>query len=385
MNSLIIQINMTQEPKTELATLRQQLIEAQENTTVIFFEAQSELKLLYTQGSLYLNTGINNDDDSQSVATIVSKINKKEKEVEESRMAVTRLSDKFSQSWINRQREITKETTDLKKELIPKNNQYLTNKEKKAQEAKEKIQKEKDRQVELLTLPTRIANCYATALTEEIANIRSLMAKSWANLTSETFEAKMEILKNYNHKITYEKALSYFTIEPKFIKPDEVDSAIKNGFNYEKFCEDFRSNFTEIKKSYLDKIDSKRVELKTQSENARLANIAAAEKAQKDLEAKEAVEKYKREQALLVKTADIVIQQELNSQAKTNTIKTTGGRTNWEAYFVGEKIDWQRLMELYVESEGTGRLEFLLMWAKKDRPEIEGLEYKSSKVVINRG
>jgi hypothetical protein len=45
-------------------------------------------------------------------------------------------------------------------------------------------------------------------------------------------------------------------------------------------------------------------------------------------------------------------------------------------------VDWQKVMELYIEAGGS--VEPMLKFLKKDRPEIKGIEYKSSKAVINR-
>ncbi len=370
---------MTQ--KTEIATIRQRLIEAQENTTVVFFEAQSELKLLYTQGSKYQNNGILTDEDSKDVAVIVGKINQKQDELEAQRKTITIIIDDYKKDWIEKQRAITAETTELKKDLMQKNNAYLTEKEKKAQAERDRIQKEKDRAIDLAILPDKIANCYKTALTDELSDIRSKIVKAWASLTLETFDDRVKILKSFMPIVAQDKALSYFKIEMKHLSPDEIEGAIRIGFNYELFCQEFKEKFSEIKKTYIDQIDSKKEELKKSSEKQRLEKESETLKSLKETEANEAVDKYKREQALVTKTANVTIQQELISQGKSNTIKSVNGRTNWEAYIEG-KVDWQRVMELYVESGGS--LDFILNFLKKDRPEIKGIKYKSSKSVINR-
>lgn len=366
---------------TEISTIRQRLIEEQEKITIVFFEAQSELKLLYTQGSLYQNKGINTDDDSKEVAGIVARINSKQNEIESQRMAYTTILDQHKKDWIEKQRLVTNETTELKKDLIQRNNFYLTEKENKAQKEREKIQKEKDRNIELVTLPDKIANCYKTALTSELSDIRSKMALSWARLTIDVFEDRIKILKSYNHKVTYDKVITYFNIIPEYLKPEEVESAIRAGFNYELFCEEFRTSFIEIKKIYLDRVDEKREELKNQSAKDLLKKEEEEQKNQDAIKGQEAIDKYKRDQALQVKTAEITIHQELVSQSKANTIKSTKGRTNWEAYIEGD-VDWQKVMELYIESGGS--VDFLLNFLKKDRPEVTGIKYKSSKSVINR-
>ncbi len=366
---------------TEIATIRQRLIEAQENTTIVFFEAQEELKTLYTQGSLYQNKGIHTDEDSGEVASIVGKINKKQDEIEAQRKTITVIIDDYKKDWIEKQRTITAETTELKRDLMQKNNTYLTEKENKAQAARDKIQKDKDRDIELAILPDKIANCYKTALTAELAEIRSKIALSWARLTIETFDERTGILKTWIHKIDQEKALSYFKIEMVHLSPDEVEGAIRTGFNYELFCEEFKAAFLAIKKTYIDQIDTRREELKTLSASELKAKEETIVKDLKTTEATEAVENYKREEGIKLKVANITIHHELISQGKSNTVKSTNGRTNWSVEIDG-KVDWQAAMELYVESGGS--LDFILNFLKKDRPEIKGIKYKSSKSVINR-
>jgi hypothetical protein len=365
-------------------TDREKLIQAQDNAVVTFKEAEVDLQLLYTEGSVYLTKGINSDNDMKESSGVIARINKKEKEIDEKRKEVTRILDGVKKKWIERQTDVLRETTELKQELSILNNTYLSEKERKIREEKERIEKEKNINLERQLLPTRFQSCYDRAMSEEASTIRQNMAKSWARLTLDIFEERIKILKSYKPKVDYDKILSYFELNCQYLSYDEVDGYIRKNLDYEKFCQEFDKIFMDIKNPYLLLIDKKREELKTQTENQR---IALEEQATNDLinqKAKEIADRELKRLEAEKQEANKRIEAELQAQAQLQTIQEVGGRTEWKAYIEGS-VDWNKVMNLYIESNGFEKLEFILNWlCKNGRPDIKGIKYNSTKKVINR-
>jgi hypothetical protein len=364
--------------------IKQQLISAQENFVVCIHESEKELKQLYTEGSIFLNKPIEKDSDMETASSVVARITKKHKEIEEQRLSVTRILDSVKSEWIDRQKNLLSETLELKKELSIKNNNYLTEKQLKAQKELEKIELEKNIKIERETIGSRISNCIENALASEISDVSQKMAISWARLTSDIFEERISILKHYKPKVTYDKVLAYIDFNPNYINAEEFDGIVKKIFDYENFCTRFEASFLNIKNIYLSKIDSKREEIKNQSSKER---EELEEKTQKELieqKAKELIAQKEREQNALIEEKNKAIKIEMEHVVVGNSIPTIGGRTNWTAYIEGN-VDWNKLIKLYSDSEGFEKLEFILKWlCKNGRPQIEGIKYESSKIKVNK-
>jgi len=365
-------------------TDRERLIQAQDNALVTFKEAETELELLCTEGSLYIAKGITNADDMKEASVIVAKINKKEKEIDDKRKDVTRILDGVKKGWIIKQEDVLKNAIEVKKELSILNNVFLSEEERKIREEKERIELEKNINLERELLPTRFKNCLDNALSEELSDIRQKMAISWSRLTLDVFEERIAILKSFKPKVTYDKLLTYFQLNCQYLSPDEVEGYIRTNLNYEEFCKNYDTAFGEIKNSYISLVDKKRESLQAQTDNERRAEEERIANELVNQKAQELADKIAKEKEAEKLEANKRIEAEFKAQAQMQTIQEVGGRTEWKAYIDGS-VDWNKVMNMYIEENGFEKLEFILNWlCKNGRPDIKGIKYNSSKKVINR-
>lgn len=82
--------------------------------------------------------------------------------------------------------------------------------------------------------------------------------------------------------------------------------------------------------------------------------------------------------------ATIRIQFELEAQSKLQKINKIPGRRKIVAQINKDFVNWQAIVEKYIEDKGFSGLEFLLNNLIADQPEIEGVYYKEIMISVNR-
>jgi len=341
---------------------------------------------IYLQISEYVNNGVKSDVESKLLSTYCANGQKEIKAFAEKRLEATRILDGVKKDMMEIEQATIAELLELIKEATIINNTYASDKARKAQELKDKIEKENNQKVEREILKGRIENCLENAMADELSDIKRKMDLSWASLTADNFEDKIKILKVFKPKVSIDKLLTYFNLSVIHIKQDEVDQLIKERMTlgYIEFCKGFESKFEFIKNEFVNKIDLKRNELKTQSDTDRVKLEQQAEDAAVEERIQLKVDQRLKEAALKQVESNTHIQGEMEMQAKMAGIEDVKGRTVWTAYITG-KVDWAKIVDLYIEEQGADKLEFLLAWLTKNgRPEIEGVTYESTKKVINR-
>lgn len=378
---------MTQQLTTTETTteLRQKLQNAQTETTLFFKELEPGLEVLAAQASKIKADGVKNKEQLKESSSIVNQIGKKQKEVEDKRKDVTRILDSVKTNWIEQERALLATVTEYKKYLEQENNRFVADEAKLVAAEKKKIEDEKNRKIELDSLPAAIRHRYSVALTTEVSSIRSNFSMAWAKLTTETFEDRIQIMKKYTPKITYEKALTYLEFTVNFIQPEQVEAQIKKYFDFEKFSKDYAEAVTAIKNEYIGKIEEKRAELlnQTKQENERKQSEAQLEEINR--RAKEIADLAKKEEAVKVENATIVTNAEVVAQAKLQVLKKTPGRTKTVAYLTGDEVNWNLVMEKFIEGNGTIELQFILDYMVKcGEPEIKGIGYQEIVKAVNR-
>lgn len=371
---------------TKTSELRQKLTEAQTETTLFFKELEPELETLAAQASKIKTDGVKTKEQLKESSSIVNQIGKKQKEVEEKRKEVTRILDVVKTDWIERERSLLDKVTEYKKYLEQENNKFVADEAERVAKEKKKIEDEKNRKIEFDSLPAAIRHRYSVALITEVASIRSSFSMAWARLTMDTFEDRVQVMRKYTPKITYEKALTYLEFTPSFIQPEEVEGQIKKHFDFEKFSLDYVKAVTEIKNEYINKIEEKRTELITQTKQENDRKLAEAQQEEINIRAKEIADLAKKEEEVKIENATIVTNAEVLAQAKLQVLKKTPGRTKTVAYLVeGEAVDWQTIVERYIEDNGTAELEFLLdNLVKCGQPDVKGVKYQEIVKAVNR-
>ncbi len=378
---------MTQQLSTtpQSSELRQKLIDAQQETQLFFKELEPELETLAAQASKIKADGVKTKEQLKESSSIVNQIGKKQKEVEEKRKDVTRILDSVKTDWIERERALLAIVTEYKKELEQANNKFVADEDAKLKAEKKKIEDEKNQNIELNSLPAAIKHRHSVALTTEVSSIRTNFALAWAKLTMETFEERVDIMKKYTPKITYDKALKYLEFTPTFIQPEQVEAQVKKFFNFEQFSKEYTDAVLAIKNEYIAKIEEKREELKTQTQQELERKQTEAQENEINIKAKEIADIAKKEEAIKTETATIITNAEIVAQAKMQVLQKTPGRTKRVAYLDGKPIDWQTIVETYIEKNGTIELEFLLEnLVKCGEPEIEGVSYQEIVKAVNR-
>jgi len=330
------------------------------------------------------STGVTSKDVLKESGSIVARIKSKKKEVSEARLNETRILDFVKDDLIEKEREFLKVVTNHEIALIKINNDYVVAEDAKAKAQEKKIIDEKNQKIELYSMVVALQHRYSVALTTEISKMKTNFATAWAILTNDTFEGKVAVLKKYTPKIDTEKILKYLEFTPKFIQPEQVEAQIKLHFDFVKFQKDYVEKVTKIRDEYLLLVDEKREELKNQSE-AELKQVQAkATQDEIDRKVSERLELKISEETLKEKTATIVTNAEIHAQGKLQTIEKVPGMRRMVAYTEGE-VDWQTIVEKYIEKNGILELDFLLDFlAKNNQPKINGVVYKEIVVNVNR-
>ncbi len=376
--------DLTTKPTT--SELRKQLTDAQTETMLFFKEQDPELESLSAEAAKIKNTGITSKEILKESGAIVSRIRSKKKEIETKRMTVTKIIDHVKTDWITNERELVRLITVDEADLVKLNNDYTAEEDRKYKEAQKKILDDKNRKIELDSMVVAIKHRYSNALVDEISTIKSNFSLSWSRLTYDVFDQKVEILKNYKPKIDIEKIMKYLSFETKYLKPEEVESQIKLHFDFAQFQKDYIAKVNEIRLTYIAKIEDKREELKTQSLADLKKKQDEADQAEINRKAQEIADKTKSEEKLKEETATITVQAEIVAQSKSQTLQRVTGRRKTVAHIKEGSVDWQLVLEKYIEFNGHNGLEFLLeSLVKNGQPEIAGIEYIETVVNVNRG
>lgn len=377
---------MTQQLTTKPTTseLKIQLQEAGTNRVLLWQEATPELETLSLEAAKIESTGVTSKEILKESGSVVARIKGKKKEISEARLKETRILDFVKDDLIERERELLKGVTDHEIALIKINNDYVVAEDARVKAAEKKILDEKNQKIELDSMKVALDHRYSVALTTEVSNMRTNFATSWAGLTKETFESRVNVLKKYTPKIDIEKINKYLEFTPKSIQPEQIEAQIKLYFDFSKFQSDYVAKVTEIRDEYLSKVEEKREELKTQSEAELNQSKAKANEDEISRKVIERLDLQASEEKLNEKIATVKTNAEIHAQGKMQVIKKVSGMRRTVAYIEGE-VDWQSIVEKYIDKNGSLELEFLLDFlAKNGQPKIAGVVYKEVIVNVNR-
>ncbi len=367
-----------------IAELREQLKSAQEEVNLFFIESAIEVKSLSGQASKVKNKGVNSADDLKLSGSIVSRINKLAKETEVKRMGVTKIYDQVKNDWIAREREFIRPLTELRDHLIKINNTYTSAEVARVTAEKAKIDSEKKKKIERDSMPAAIKHRFRVAIMDEVASVRQGFVKAWASLNLDNFEERLLILRKYKPKMEYERVEKYLQFNVSYLSSEEVLAQVKLHFNYKHFCEQYCNYVNKIKEEYLSKVEDRRSELNTltPTELAHVSNKIIDDEINKQVEEK--LLQKESEQKLKDSTSQVIMDAEIVAQSKLQALDLIPGRKKIGVYLEGDKIDWQTIVEKYIEVNGTADLQFLLENLTKEQPKITGIRYEEELININR-
>lgn len=341
-------------------------------------------KILETKGLKILASGIKSTHELTLSGSLVSEISELRGEFSFARKEQTNLLDLAKKEISSKESEITNDLSDIEMRLTKLNNEYILKLEKKALMQEQKINKEKNERIERQSLVVIIHYRYLYAMQHYLKEIKKGFKSSWNNLTKEDFEQRMTVLRKYNPKIEDAQLNSFLEdISPSFITKEEAIKIIKENFKYEEFKAEYIEKVNHIKRMYLELVEEKKSQLFGTASDESLALLKQKEDAI-ELE-KVYVDNDELVRDTTEKINDIGVKEELETQHKIQAIERPLGRRSYVAVLSGEKIDWNSIMNFYIEKNGTKKLDFITAnLVKNGMPEIEGVKYEEKIINVNR-
>lgn len=381
-----LQQTENQEDNNQLS-LRDSFRKAIEAKDLSYAEMKLDLRELSGDAELLIKEGPKNEVEFEERRKWIARKRKVQSCAKEVRMTASRFLDKFKESLIAEEKELFLELDEDEITISAQNNKYISDKIAKEKAENDRLEKEKNKAIEKAKIITRIETLTGLALKEQVSKTRSNFNLSWGGLTLADFDTRITMMKGYKPKLSFDALLKYFDIAYVEHTPDEFEGILRATIDFNKFSEEFSKEVEVIKNEFLLKVDEKKKELETQSAEDSIQLKKQIEQEEIEKKAKELLEKQQAEDKIRQKEADIIINAEIEKQAKLQGLghKVIKNITKKRVAKINGTVDWNTVINIYISEHGEDKLEFLLTnLVKQGCPEVKGIKYEIENNIVNK-